>query len=224
MKPSGGVQISSSTRGASPRDQLRPDAFSADELKQIRQAVRSRYAEVSKTAEGVFKYPTGRDGAIALNYDRTIIDLLPEELINSVCGVGNPFAIADIRKGSSVLDIGCGVGFDLVVAGRLVGSGGRVCGTDLTEEMIRRSKANIESLGLSNVETVHVSSDDIPFEDGSFDVIISNGVINLSPGKRELFREMYRVLKPGGAIQFADIVLEKDLPDGMAGSPATWAQ
>ena len=90
--------------------------------------------------------------------------------------------------------------------------------------MIRRSKANIESLGLSNVETVHVSSDDIPFEDGSFDVIISNGVINLSPGKRELFREMYRVLKPGGAIQFADIVLEKDLPDGMAGSPATWAQ
>ena len=159
-----------------------------------------------------------------LGYDSDLLHNLPPELLRSFCGVGNPFAIGSLERGSVVLDIGCGAGFDLLVAHRQVGGTGRVCGVDLTEEMIMRAQANLAGAGISDIELKQVDGDAIPYAEASFDVVISNGVINLSPCKQELFAEIIRVLKPGGRLQFADIVLETELPSHLLGSLEAWSQ
>ena len=122
------------------------------------------------------------------------------------------------------MDIGSGAGFDLFTASRLVGESGRVCGIDLTDEMVERSKVNLADANVSNVEIKKVDSENIPYADHTFDVVISNGVINLSPIKNITFKEIYRVLKPGGRIQFADVVLENELPSDLSGSLEAWSQ
>lgn len=199
-------------------------AFSESRLQGIREAVRKKYEAVSSSAEGKFRYPTGRDGALQLGYDERLFADIPVSLMNAFCGVGNPFGIEPIAPGSAVLDIGCGAGFDLIIAKRLTGNDGRVCGVDLTAEMLERARRNFQELGIDTIETALVDSEKIPYDDNSFDVIISNGVINLSPRKAELFAEMFRVLKPGGRAQFADIVLENELPADLTVNPDAWAQ
>jgi len=169
-------------------------------------------------------YKTGKDGAEALRYDPAVLQTIKPEILNSFCGVGNPFLIEKIKPGSVVLDIGCGAGVDLIVASSFVGPSGSVFGIDLTEEMIATAKENVNSLGISNIEIKHVDSEEIPFDDNTFDVVISNGVINLSPEKLKLFEEINRVLKPGGKLQFADIVTEGELPSQLTGSLEAWAQ
>lgn len=129
-----------------------------------------------------------------------------------------------MQPGDNILDIGCGAGFDLYIAKRLVGETGRVCGIDLTEEMVQRARQNLVEAGLGVIEITHVSSEDIPYSDNTFDTVISNGVFNLSPCKQELFQEIFRVLKNGGKLQFADVILEKELPDSMVGSLEAWSQ
>jgi len=123
-----------------------------------------------------------------------------------------------------VLDIGSGAGFDLYVASRLVGESGKVCGIDLTREMVDLSRKNLAKSGMNNIEVILVSSEEIPYNNNTFDTIISNGVINLSPCKQELFQEIFRVLKNDGKLQFADVVLEKELPDTLVGSLEAWSQ
>jgi ubiquinone/menaquinone biosynthesis C-methylase UbiE len=123
-----------------------------------------------------------------------------------------------------VLDIGSGAGFDLYVASRLVGEFGKVCGVDLTEEMVDLALQGLAEAGLANLEVILVSSEKIPFDDNTFDAVISNGVINLSPCKQELFQEIFRVMKKGGKLQFADVVLEKKLPGTLVGSLDAWSQ
>lgn len=145
-------------------------------------------------------------------------------MLNAFCGVGNPFSLGEISQGSNVLDIGCGAGFDLMVARSKTGSEGRVCGVDLSPEMIERTRANLDRVGCDGIEIYHVQSEQLPFADGTFDVVISNGVINLSPAKAELFAEIHRVLKPGGRLQIADMMLDKELPAHLAGSLEAWSQ
>jgi ubiquinone/menaquinone biosynthesis C-methylase UbiE len=152
------------------------------------------------------------------------MDGLPAELVTGFCGVGNPFSLGDVRSGNQVLDIGCGAGFDLAVAGRLAGPGGRVRGIDLTVEMVERATRNLAAVGLTNAEVRQVEGEEIPYGEATFDLVISNGVINLSPAKEKLFAESHRVLKPGGRLQFADIVLEAELPPELAASPEAWSQ
>ena len=106
----------------------------------IREAVRKKYVEVAETAEGKFAYPTGRQGALTLEYDPSIIASLPDEVLASFCGVGNPFALGPINPGETVLDVGCGAGVDVIVASRLVGATGKVCGIDMTPEMVERAR------------------------------------------------------------------------------------
>ncbi len=179
---------------------------------------------MSVSAAGKFLYPTGREGAKALGYDAAVLERAPEGFFESFCGVGNPFTLGPIRSGDSVLDVGCGAGFDLFVASRLVGESGRVVGIDLTDEMAARAKENLASADAANVEIRVVDSEIIPSTDGSFDVVISNGVINLSPRKETTFGEIFRVLKSGGRLQFADVVVENDLPAHLAGSAEAWSQ
>lgn len=138
--------------------------------------------------------------------------------------MGNPFRISQIPKGSKVLDIGCGAGVDLLVASSLVGKEGRVCGIDLTEEMVKKAQLSIERFGGNNISVQFVSTHKIPHDDESFDHVISNGVVNLSPSKLELFKEILRVLKPGGTLQFADVCLLDGKNPEQASSPEAWAE
>lgn len=190
----------------------------------IRDAIRRKYSEVAVSSEGKFAYPTGKAGAEALGYEPVFINEAPPALLNSFCGVGNPFSPGNIQPGSCLLDIGSGAGFDLYVAQRLVGDSGRVCGIDLTPAMVELARRHLAGSGMKNIEVIHVSSEKIPFNDKTFDTVISNGVINLSPCKQELFQEIFRVLKEGGKLQFADVVLEKELPETLVGSPEAWSQ
>jgi arsenite methyltransferase len=168
----------------------------------ITAAIRGKYAEVAVSAEGKFAYPTGRSGAIALGYDSAILERAPAALLESFCGVGNPFSLGPIRAGETILDVGSGAGLDLFIASMLAGA----------------------NAGVQNAELKQVDGEAIPYEDHAFDVVISNGVINLAPDKQALFQEIYRVLKPGGRLQFADVVLEKELPANLVGSADAWSQ
>lgn len=176
------------------------------DIKGIHNAVRQKYAEVSASAAGKFNYPTGKDGALLQGYDVTIIESMGDELVESFCGVGNPFKLGPLNQGESLLDVGCGAGFDLIVASRLVGKDGTVCGIDITPEMVEKARTNLSCASMSDFEVKLAGAESIPYEDGKFDVVISNGVLNLSPEKEKAFREIYRVLTPGGRLQFADIV------------------
>ena len=129
-----------------------------------------------------------------------------------------------IKPGSILLDFGCGAGFDLFVASKLIGEKGRVYGIDLTEEMVQRAKKNLNLAGVTNFEIKKVDSETVPYENDFFDVVISNGVINLSENKETTFKEIYRILKPGGRLQFADVMLERELPATLAGSAEAWSQ
>ena len=199
-----------------------PDALS--DANEIVQAIRTKYAEVSRSAEGKFQYLVGKEGAKALKYDPLVIEAAPAQFFESYCGVGNPFSLGMIMPGSALLDFGCGGGFDLFAASKLVGGKGRVFGIDLTEEMVQKARKNLTLAGVINFEIKKVDSDVIPYNDNSFDVVISNGVINLSPDKETTFKEIFRVLKPDGKLQFADVMLENELPANLAGSAEAWSQ
>ena len=138
--------------------------------------------------------------------------------------MSNPFSIAPVEKGAQLLDVGCGAGIDLFVASRLVGDDGRVFGVDLTKEMVQKSQELVTEVGSATISVQQISSEELPFDDNSFDNVTSNGVFNLSPSKSELFREIRRVLKPGGCLHFADIVLVQKLPPTMATSLEGWSQ
>ncbi len=198
--------------------------FSEEEKAQIVKAVQHKYEQVADSAAGKFKYETGRKGALALGYDLEILEEMEDEVLESFCGVGNPFVIWDVQQGESILDIGCGAGFDLLVARYKVGKNGKVCGVDLTPEMLAKAQRNFTRLGFHEIETKQITSEKLPYDDNSFDAVLSNGVINLSPAKAELFTEIYRVLKPGGRVQIADIVLDTDSPSPGATSLEAWAQ
>ena len=138
---------------------------------------------------------------------------LPPEAVESFAGVGNPFSVGEIAPGETVLDIGSGCGFDCMIAGGLVGPTGKVIGVDMTEAMLERSRKTAESLGLTQVEFQQGFAEELPVPDASVDVVISNGVINLTPDKYAVFQEVFRVLKTGVRLYLADILVYKQVPD-----------
>jgi SAM-dependent methyltransferase len=189
----------------------------------IRRAILQKYKEVAHSPEGLFGYATGAAGARVLGYDDEILAEVPAKLVRFFCGVGNPLALGEIAAGEIILDVGCGSGFDLFVAGRRVGPEGKVFGIDPTPEMVALAAECVVRSGMTNVKVRNAGSESLPYSDNFFDIVISNGVLNLTTRKHRSFVEIYRVLKPGGRLQFADIVLDEDLPDEMAGNLEAWS-
>ncbi len=183
------------------------NTFTPEDKRRIEAGIGEKYRKVAISPEGAFKYPTGHAGLEGQSYDPEIVKALPEDALASYCGVGNPFSLGPIKKGEIVLDIGCGAGVDTIVAAIMAGPEGRVVGMDLTPEMLDRARENLRKTSLENVSFQEGSAEDLPFPEGSFDVVISNGVFNLVPDKVRALKEVRRVLKPNGRFMLADQVL-----------------
>jgi SAM-dependent methyltransferase len=187
-------------------------------------AVRAMYTDVATHPEGRFHFPHGRPACEFLGYPAALLDRLPPAAVESFAGVGYPFAAEVIRPGDTVLDIGSGSGTDALIAALQSAPGGRVIGLDLTEAMRRKLEANARALGQSGVEVLAGNAERIPLPDQSVDVVTSNGVINLVPDKAAAVREIARVLRPGGRIQIADIVVGVPPSDACRSQPQLWAE
>ena len=184
----------------------------AVDAERLREEVQSKYRGVATAPGETYHFHTGRMAARRLGYDMSLVDSLPDRAVESFAGVGNPFELRALKRGERVVDAGSGAGFDSFVAAHQVGTNGYVIGIDMTPEMLDKSTASADILGLPNVEFRDGLLEAMSVEDGWADVVISNGVINLCPDKHAAFSEIRRVLRPGGYLQFADIANGKPVP------------
>ena len=198
--------------------------ITTEDLEKIEAGIREKYTGVAKSPEGQFTYPTGKKGLESLNYDKMLIDKLPDAVASSYCGVGNPYSLGKIHTGDQVLDIGCGAGVEAILAAMMTGETGKVVGVDIVPEMLERAKTNLKVIGLKNVTFKKVSGENLPFPDDSFEVVISNGVINLIPDKKSALMEVLRVLKPGGRLMMADQVASVSIQKDIKARLASWFQ
>ena len=180
--------------------------------RRLRGQIQAKYTDVALEPEKGFHFHTGRPLAKMLGYADSDVNWLPSSTVDSFAGTGNPFSMGRLATGEVVLDIGCGAGFDTLLAARQVGPTGQLIAVDMTEAMLQKTRAGAATLGLANVDVRRGFAEDLPAVSESIDVVISNGVINLCPDKMAVMRQVYRVLKPGGRFQIADIVVHKEVP------------
>ncbi len=173
----------------------------------LKSEIKKTYASVSNEPEKDFVFPTGRAWAEDLAYPDELGNV-PDHAVESFAGVANPFSLGRLGAGERVLDLGCGAGTDSLVAAQMVGEEGHVTGIDMTTPMLAKARVAAAELGATNVEFVEGEAEQLPFPDESFDVVISNGVIDLIPDKDAVFAELHRVLVPGGRIQIADVTIQ----------------
>ena len=200
-----------------------PAASTQQRADQIHDELTRRYAAVARKPAGQFPYPTGRASAERLGYRRDLLDLVPDAVVERFVGVGNPFSLGEPHAGWNVVDIGCGAGFDSQFAARFVGPQGRVVGVDLSEEMLAEARQGAAVAGLDNVEFRRGLAEALPVEPGWADLVISNGVLNLAACKPSAFREVARVLRPGGHFRAVDLVLVGELPPELADDEFAWS-
>jgi len=188
----------------------------------LREEVKKKYRDVAIKPHDKYHFHTGRPLAARLGYDAASVDAMPDEAVESFAGVANPFSLRPLSAGQRVVDLGSGAGFDCFVAAGKVGPEGHVVGVDMTAEMLSKSRRTAKAMGLENVEFREGILEKLPVEDACTDVVISNGVINLCPDKRQVFGEIHRVLKPGGYVQFADIANGKPVPASAIANIDLW--
>ena len=187
-------------------------------------AVQAMYTDVASHPGKVFHFPTGRDACHFVGYPDEQLNRIPPTAVESFAGVGYPFAAGAIHPGDTVLDVGSGSGTDVLIAHTLTGPSGRVIGLDMTEAMLEKLARNVSLAGATNVEWMQGNAEEFPLPDTSVDVVTSNGVLNLVPDKRRAVQEIFRVLRPGGRVQIADIVLGKPIDDACSTDPQLWAE
>ena len=173
----------------------------------LKSEVRKTYASVSEEPHKEFIFPTGRAWAEDLGYPEELANV-PEGAVESFAGVANPWTMGRLAPGERVLDLGSGAGTDSLIAAQMVAPAGRVTGIDMTPAMLSKARAAAAEMGATNVEFVESEAEQLPFADGSFDVVVSNGVIDLIPDKDAVFAELHRVLTPGGRLQIADVTIQ----------------
>lgn len=191
---------------------------------QIFEAVQQMYTDVATQPGKRFHFPTGREACLFVGYPESWLERIPPSAQESFAGVGFPFAAEVIRTGDRVLDVGAGSGTDTLIAAGLVGDAGRVLALDMTPGMLAKLRANVALAGAGNVEPIEGNAETIPLPDACVDVVTSNGVLNLVPDKAKAFAEIYRVLRPGGCVQLADIVVSQPIGEKSRSNPRLWAE
>ncbi len=201
-------------------------AITGNTREHILEAVRLVYSDLANHPHKEFHFPTGRETCLFLGYTPEQLDAVPAAAVDAFAGVGCPFLANGIRPGDTVLDIGAGAGTDTLIAAGLTGPGGRVYGLDMTRAMQERLASNIRLMGIEHVQVIPGNAEEIPLPDASVDVITSNGVINLVPDKPKAIAELFRVLRPGGRVQIADIVIgsQEDILSEARDIPRLWAE
>jgi len=189
----------------------------------LRASVIDRFRRVAIAPDQERKFPVGPENAKKLGYDASEIDSLPPSLTESFCGVGNPFSLGEPGPGQTVFDVGCGAGFDALLAAKKVSPNGKVIGIDMTPEMIAKACHNASLLGLSNVMFLVWEIESLPVGAASVDLVISNGVLNLCPDKPRVLEEILRVFKSGGQLQMADILLEPHVTPEEVALKGSWS-
>ncbi|HEV8054833.1 MAG TPA: methyltransferase domain-containing protein [Candidatus Limnocylindrales bacterium] len=179
----------------------------------LREEIRKTYTDVSTDHEHEFIFPTGRAWAQELGYPEPELGHVPDATVESFAGVANHWVLGRIEPGSVVLDLGCGAGTDLLIAAQMTGPTGRVIGIDMTPAMLEQARASAREMGLDDVELHESLIESLPLEDVSVDVVISNGVIDLVPDKDAVFDEIDRVLRPGGRLQVADVIIHTEVSE-----------
>jgi len=192
------------------------------DVERLRAEIKLKYRDVATEPVKGFHFHVGRPLAAMLDYPMSVVDTLPDVVVESFAGVNNPFSMGELKSGEIVLDIGSGAGFDSILAAQMVGRTGHVIGVDMTAEMRAKATSNAALMGLGNIEYRDGLAEHLPLTDASIDVVISNGVINLCPDKLAVFKEIERVLRPGGRLQIADVVVQKPLPDDAVADIDLW--
>jgi len=193
------------------------------DIELLRSEIQRTYAAVSREPDRDFMFPTGRAWAEDLGYPAELLARIPDASCESFAGVANPFSLGPLEPGEDVLDIGCGAGMDSLIAAQMVGPAGSVTGIDMTPEMAAKARRSIDEMGLATLTVVEGSAERLPFSDSSFDVVISNGVIDLIPDKDAVFSEIVRVLRPGGRIQLADVTIQRPVSEEGRRNIDLWA-
>jgi arsenite methyltransferase len=179
----------------------------------LREEIRKTYTDVSTDQDQQFIFPTGRAWAQELGYPEPQLSRVPDATVESFAGVANHWTLGHIEPGAVVLDLGCGAGTDLLIAAQMVGPTGRVIGVDMTPTMLQRARASATEMGLPGVELHESLIEALPLDDASVDVVISNGVIDLVPDKDAVLDEIDRVLRAGGRLQIADVVIHHEVSE-----------
>ena len=198
-----------------PKDAAQPDV--------LRALVIDRFTEVATEPQRETKFPVGPESAKKLGFQVAEVDSLPSAVTESFCGVGNPFLMGNPQLGQTILDLGRGAGFDTLLAAGRVGASGKVVGVDMTLEMITKARHAASSLGISNVVFIRGNIEALPLASSSVDLVVSNEVFNLCPDKPKVLGEVFRVLKPGGRLQMADILLEPHVTPEELATKGSWS-
>jgi SAM-dependent methyltransferase len=188
----------------------------------LREEVKNKYRDVARDPGGEYHFHTGRALARRLGYDQAVVNAMPDAAVESFAGVANPFVLRPLAAGEKVIDAGSGAGFDAFVAREQVGTAGHIVGIDMLPEMLAKSRATAQRMGYENMEFREGLLEEIPVDDAWADVVISNGVINLCADKKLVFDELWRVLRPGGHLQFGDIANGKPVPESAQSNIDLW--